>query len=347
MLAKTRLVLPPIATGLLVCVVVSGCAGVLLIAQIIGWVKAGEILGLINDDNPAQYTVYIDGYSLNVTPNPNGSLNMAGMPEGIHLLSLANNSKHRGWHRQVEIVGNSSLNLGQINPFSGAVIRGRVTRDTTTDGTAAVAGALVIAVFEAPDLLDAVGGSIIDIPPPVPADPENPDVEYIAAFTDDDGRYVLGPARYGEWLVFTALEGYFADAEYANVGAGHDATGCNLHLVMDDSRTPGLVRGNVSYSGAGVAEVVAALEAPFLAQVPPTRRTAIELRCGRQLIDGPWFRLARLATLTSPAGDYGIDLPPGRQRLVAFKFNHRAQQGIANVTAGSIITLDFRLPRRD
>jgi len=309
-LAKTRLVLPPIATGLLVCVVVSGCAGVLLIAQIIGWVKAGEILGLINDDNPAQYTVYIDGYSLNVTPNPNGSLNMAGMPEGIHLLSLANNSKHRGWHRQVEIVGNSSLNLGQINPFSGAVIRGRVTRDTTTDGTAAVAGALVIAVFEAPDLLDAVGGSIIDIPPPVPADPENPDVEYIAAFTDDDGRYVLGPARYGEWLVFTALEGYFADAEYANVGAGHDAT-------------------------------------PFLAQVPPTRRTAIELRCGRQLIDGPWFRLARLATLTSPAGDYGIDLPPGRQRLVAFKFNHRAQQGIANVTAGSIITLDFRLPRRD
>lgn len=336
-----------ILAAIILCGLVCGCAAVFsLAAEIIGLMRLGKALGIINDSNPTRYTIYMDGYSLSTNPSTSGAINVAGMPEGVHLLSLSDSTRRRGFNRQLRIVAGGQVNLGEINPFDGAAIRGRLTRQTTGSGAAAVAGAQVIAVCQADELLNSATGQSISIPPAFPADPANPDVEYIAGFTDNNGNYVLGPARYGRWIVFAAQAGYLADATVAIVSAGNDATGRNLNLTIDPVTDAGAMQGNVGSPIAGQSLVYATLQTPFVVQVPDSGRSSVESQLGVQLIDGPWFTLERLGVLGATSGAYFLTLPAGRQSLVAFKYGCQAQEGVATVTTGQTLSLDFQLPRR-
>ncbi len=334
-----------IGVTVLLVVVLAGCGAAGLL-QLFGLVQLGRLAGQLaspfEGEDPTDYRVYMDGYDIGSSPGPSGDIDLNGLPHGVHLVSITTADKHRGWHQLLEIAPDQTANIGQINPFEGATIAGTVSRQTVDSGTSLLRGVRVVAVKDAAILLRAGVGSPIDVPPQSAAS----SLTYLMGYTDDQGRYTLGPAQYGDYIVFVAGAGYFSDAAFVHVEYGQDATAVDLVLEHDGSQNPGTVGGAVSVAREGERLLTARLSSPYPTPISPTLRQQIEQDSGQQLISQPWCHLYTLTTLSNNLGHYNLDLPAGRHNLQAFMFDFKAKEVDVNVDPGGQTPQDFHLEHR-
>lgn len=333
---------PVILAALMVCLL-SGCAGGLLLA--FSALSAGalaleveDFLGLDNED----FTLLMDGYDTGVQPNPEGSLNITGLPAGDHVLSLVTADRSKGFHANVTIIEGRSVSLRGLTPIDAGVISGRVQR-SVNGATVPLAGVRVAAVFGGASLITDTAGPV-DLPPTA-AQPV-----VIMGFTNDQGVYRLGPAKFGDWVVTTAVPGAFADAALVSVSGGSDANNTDFVLVDDpDAPAPATIRGTVARENAGAiskALVVAQFTQPFQPRINPARLDDLEEAAGADLADQPWFSWRSLATSTNLAGAYNLEVPPGNMAVYAYKNGFRAETITLSLAAGQAETTNFSLPVR-
>ena len=331
-----------IIVGTLLAVLLVGCgaAGLLGLMKLIGLGYAvGELKSGFEGDDPATYRVYMDGYDIGSSPSANGNVNLNGLPEGVHLLSITSADKRRGWHHLLEIRSGQTTDLRQINVMEGAIIAGAVSRELTGGGSSPMTRALVVAIKDAADMLQSGGSGTIYLPP----DSIASNLTYLVAYTDDQGQYRLGPAEYGDYIVLTAAAGYLSDAAYIEVSAGGDAAAVNLMLEPDSPQNPGRVSGAISVSPSGQVLLTTELNFPYRAPISTALRQRIEQQSGLQLTTETWFRLRTLATLSSDVGHYELDLPAGRHSLQAFKFGRQAKEVWVDIGGGGLTSQDFTL----
>ncbi len=325
-----------------------GCGGGGLLGLIFNLVSVGKLVASVTDlfdrfgGSADDYMVYYDGYALNKRPNIDGSLRLEGLPVGTHLISVVETNSRTGFHQSVEIVaGQADLPLGDYNPVQGATIKGTVQRQTGT-GQVAVANQLVVGVFGGAELLRAGIGGTVTIPPPA-------GTVYVMGYTDNTGRYTLGPCEYGNWLVFSALPGYYADARFVAVAGGNDATAQNLLLQENLQEPSGRVTGAVATSAnvaLNEALVYAEFATPYRPQLSPARAAQLAGQAGFPLIAQPWVGMARLGTISGAAGAYTMLTKTGGQTIVGFKYDYRAKSADVNIGHNENLTIDFGLDRR-
>ncbi|MEN6547149.1 MAG: hypothetical protein ABFE07_14025 [Armatimonadia bacterium] len=331
-----------IISALIVCLL-SGCAGGLLLAftalgaGALAW-EINDFLGLDNED----FTLLMDGYDTGVHPNPNGSLNISGLPAGDHVLSLVTGDRRTGFHANVSITSGGSVSLQGQTPIQAGIITGRVQRDVN-GATVPLAGVRVAAVFGGASIITRASDAV-DLPP------TSTEPTVIMGFTDAQGNYRLGPAKFGDWVVTTAYPGAFADAAIVSVSGGNDAGGTNFVLVDDpDASTPATIRGNVVRENAGAlstALVVAQFTQAFEPRINPARLETLQTQAGADLAEQPWFSWRSLATVTSTAGAYNLEVPPGVMGAYAYKTGYRAEVTTLSLSAGEAETTNFALSPR-
>lgn len=319
---------PIVLVGLVV--LLSGCSGLALLAAWDKW--------FADDDNSASsYHVYLDGYDLAVAASVNGVFTLAGVSEGDYLVTVAQPpGMRRGLHATVHIVPGRSFSLRSENPFEGGVIKGTVRRDSSSG--ALMSGVRVIAVRNGALLL--TNSAPLTFPQAA-----GTSMDYMMGFTDSSGAYTLGPAQYGNWLVFAAAAGYAADAKYLAVQSGKDGTAA-LVLTTDSAASTGVVRSSITNrSGSSLSEplLTATLSTPFEPTITAATRTAVASASGLTLPAGVWFRLDKLATIGSTAGQCLLDLPVGTHSIEGFKYGYKAASEQAIVTSGGVTTKDFSL----
>lgn len=331
-----------IIAALIVCLL-SGCAGGLLLAftalgaGALAW-EINDFLGLDNED----FTLLMDGYDTGVHPNPNGSLNISGLPAGDHVLSLVTNDRRTGFHANVSITSGGSVSLQGQTPIQAGVITGRVQRDVN-GARVPLAGIRVAAVFGGASIITNAGDAI-DLPP------TSTEPTIIMGFTDAQGNYRLGPAKFGDWAVTTAYPGAYADAAIVSVSGGDDATGTNFVLVDDpDAPKPPTIRGSVARENAGPlasALVVAQLTQPYEPRINPARLEALQTQAGTGLAEQPWFSWRSLAGVTNVSGAYNLEVPPGVMGAYAYKTGYKAEITTLTLSAGEVETANFALSPR-
>lgn len=332
-----------VGVAVLLVVLLSGCAAGGLFG-LLKLIEVGRLAGklLSGDDDPTEYRVYVDGYDIGRSPGPNGDIDLNGLPQGVHLMSITTADKRRGWHQLLAVDPDQTANIGEINPFEGATIAGTVSREITGGSPSLMPGVLVIAVKGAGNLLQAGGGSPIYLPP----DSAASTLTYLAGYTNEQGRYTLGPAEYGDYIVVTAAAGYFSDAAFVQVGAGQDAAAVDLLLEDDASQNPGRVSGVVSVASGGPVLLTAALPRPYQTPISSALRQQIEQQSGLQLTSQPWFYFPTLTILSDSLGRYELDLPAGRHNLQAFVFGFEVKEIAVDVVAGGLTAQDFTLAAR-
>ena len=331
-----------IIAALIVCLL-SGCAGGLLLAftalgaGALAW-EINDFLGLDNED----FTLLMDGYDTGVHPNPNGSLNISGLPAGDHVLSLVTNDRRTGFHANVSITSGGSVSLEGQTPIQAGVITGRVQRDVN-GARVPLAGIRVAAVFGGASVITNASGAV-DLPP------TSTEPTVIMGFTDAQGNYRLGPAKFGDWAVTTAYPGAYADAAIVSVSGGDDATGTNFVLVDDpDAPNPATIRGSVARENAGPlasAMVVAQLARAYEPQINPARLEALQGQAGAGLAEQPWFSWRSLASVTNVSGAYNLEVPPGVMGAYAYKTGYKAEITTLTLSAGEVETTNFALSPR-
>lgn len=338
--------LHPLA-ALLVVVMLTGCAGGLgLLLQL---VAAGNLIGDVSNlltrfEKPAtEYRVFFDGYPLGQRPDNTGRLDLRGLPAGRHLLSVVDTEYRTGFHQIVNVVaGDTALQLADYNPVFGAVISGRVERETATGGRSQVARTLVVAILNGANMLQQGAGETISIPP------TDDSVTYIMGYTDDTGIYRLGPAIYGSWLVLTAMPGHYGDARVVVTSGAGDSANQNLLLPLQQASPVGAMLGSVTQtSGQGIAEalVYTQLQQPYQVEVAGQRATEVSNSAGFALIAQPWFAWNRLGAITDGAGIYALSSRPGVQTVTAFKYGFHAKLWNGELGLGAT-RLDFDLTPR-
>lgn len=334
--------LTTLLAALLLITLLSGCAGIF--ALVSAALAAGKLYGQVTDflgRNNTDYTLYLDGYNMGIHPSPSGTLDLAGLPVGDHVLSLESDDQRVGFHINTSIIANQQVNLGQVTPLQGGTISGRVRRMV---GTASVplAGVRVAAIL---------GGSSLVTPGNSPiALPAGSGKTVILGLTDANGSYSLGPAQFGQWIVTAAYPAYYTDAQIVSVASGNNAGGTDLLLKPDaDAANSATARGTVVAQGGGALSqslVATTLSTPFAPAVDPERLTALQGQVGGEFMAQPWFAWQTLGTVTTAAGGYDFEVPPGPQGIYAFKFGYRAQNVDLSLGTGEAKTIDFTLPPR-
>ncbi len=330
-------------TGVLLAALLTGCGGLLLLA--LAGLEVGNLYAQVRDFvglEASDYTMVFDGYDLGINPNPNGTLDLRGLPSGTHLLSIVSEDERIGFHRVVDITSGSGLNLGQINLEIGAVISGRVERQVGST-VVPLAGVRVAAAYGGPGLLSAGAGAPLTFPPTE----ETPTV--VMAFTDANGNYRLGPCQFGEWLVTAAYPGFLTDVTFCTVASGSSASGQNLLLKPATTSQPATIRGTVTREGGGALAhslVNADLRTALAPLMDAARVSALSSQTGVTFMAEPWFRWRSLATVTTVAGAYDFEVPPGTMDVYALKYGYKART--AEFTLGSAVVqvIDFALQPR-
>ena len=317
------------AALLALCALLTGCSAAMALMALEKWFKT---------DSPTQYKVFLDGYELGAVPSATGIVTLRGATEGAHLLTVAKAPDLRkGVHATVQVPATRIVSLKDLNPFDGGVITGTVRRDSATGPL--LGNVRVIAVLNAATLL-AGGSGPIAIP-----QPGGTSLEYMMGYTDAAGRYKLGPAKYGDWLVVAAVAGFPADVQFTHLASGVDGI-ASLVLAPLDTANTGNVRGTVSAkTGLALASALltAKLGSTFVPPIPAATRTRVATASGLSLPADDWFRWSTLTTLASAAGQYQLDLPLGAHSLEAYKFLYRATELPVDVTPGGAVALNFSL----
>lgn len=334
--------LTPLLAVVLLVTLLSGCAG--LFALVSAALAVGEMYAKVTDflgHNSADYTLYLDGYNMGIHPSPDGTLDLAGLPVGDHVLSLSTDDMRVGFHVNVSIIENQRVNLGAVTPLQGGTISGRVRR-MVGSSEVPLAGVRVAAVLGGASLVTA-GNAPLSLP-------AGSGKTVIVGFTDANGDFRLGPAEFGQWIVTTAYPADYTDARIVSVSSGNDAGGTDLLLKPDSAAAASAtLRGTVTAKGGSVlsqALVATTLDTPFAPQVDPSRLPALQTQVGADLMTQPWFQWHTLATVTTASGTYQFEVPPGLQGVYAFKFAYLAQNVAVTPAAGEAKTVDFSLPHR-
>ncbi len=340
----TRYLTVAVAVLLVVMLVGCGAAALLGLMKLIG---VGYVVGQLDDtffggEDPTTYRVYMDGYDIGSSPGPNGKVNLNGLPEGLHLISISSADKDRGWHELLQIVRGQTADISNINAIEGATVAGTVSRELAGGGTSLMSGVLVVAVKDAATMLQTGGSGPIYLPP----DSLPSTLTYLAGYTDDQGHYLPGPAEYGNYIVVVAAAGSESDAAYVEVSASHNATTVNLVLPQDATQNPGRVSGAISVARVGQVLLTAELDRVYRTPISSALRQQIQQQSGLLLTAEPWFRFRTLTKLSDDLGHYEMDLPAGRHNLQAFKFGFRAKEVWVDVGAGGLTLQDFTLEAR-
>ena len=322
-------------------VTLAGCGGgVATILAALGIIKLHDIYTDVTDeisDNPEDTLVLLlDGYTVRSdVPNRQGRLQLGGLPEGTFLLSLLSPDYRRGWHHLVTIGQTDRI---EINPFTGAIISGSVSRQATGGGQLRVANALVLAFRDgAARIVDTAG----------PLRPGDENVEYLVGITDAAGTFKLGPAAYGSWLVIAVLPGYKADARIVAVSAEDDATGLALLLEADTDAQTATVQGTVAREKGGTplqaALVRADLHTPYIPAISDNAWQRVVDEFGQDIPADNWVALPFVCAVTDAAGVYTLRLPAGDARVWAYKYGYKGVYTDISAEPGSAISQDFRL----
>jgi hypothetical protein len=323
-------------------VVAGGCGGVGLIASALGLLRLRDVATQVRDvfgsDPEAKLTLLLDGYTVRTdVPNRAGALDLTGLPDGTFQVSIVTADRRNGWHQATNTGAGGTV---EIAPITGAVMGGTVTAASESGGTVPVARAVVAAFKDGANLLASGGGPLV-----VGGTETRP---CMLGTTDDQGRFTLGPAAYGPWLVTCVIPGYQADARYVTVGAGQDATGVALVLTADTVMVVGGVRGNVvaDKTGAPLADslVRAQLPTAMAPAIPAATRSQVQADSSLTLPEGGWFSWLFVALTSGPSGDYLLVLPTGLARAWAYKYGYQGSYGDVAVSGGNLLRLDFRLP---
>lgn len=331
------------ATGVLLVTLMTGCGGLLLLA--LAGLEVGNLYAQVRDFlglEPSDYTMVFDGYDLGINPNPNGTLDLRGLPSGTHLLSIVSQDERIGFHRVVDITSGGGLNLGQINLGIGAVISGRVERQIGST-VVPLAGVRVAAAYGGAGLLAAGAGAPL-VFPPTEATPT-----VVMSFTDANGNYRLGPCQFGEWLVTAAYPGLSADVTFCTVASGSSATDQNLLLKPAATSPPATIRGTVTREGGGALPyslVNADLRTALVPPMDADRVRALSSQTGVTFMAEPWFRWRSIATETTVAGAYDFEVPPGAMDVYALKYGYKAKTAEFTLGSAAVQVIDFALQPR-
>lgn len=333
--------------ALLIVTLLAGCGGTL--ALLFKLASVGHLIGNVTDlvdrfgKSSTEYAVFFDGYPLGQRPDNTGKLDLRGLPAGRHLISVIDKDYRTGFHQAVDIVaGDDALQLAGYNPVQGAIISGKVERETSDGGRSQVARTLVIAVFNGADMLRTNGGRTMTVPP------SEVSSEYIMGYTDSTGAYRLGPARYGTWLVTTALPGHYGDARVVVTSGTGDSRNQNLLLAPQQANPTGTMSGSVTRSATqGIADalVYTNLQEPYQVQLTAQRAAEIANSTGFGMIAQPWFAWTSLGTITDASGAYSLSSRMGKQTATAFKYGFRAKSWDGNLGLG-VTPMDFDLSPR-
>jgi len=340
------------SVGLLVTIVIigvlTGCAAGGILGLIFDLVAVGKLVASVDDlidrfgGDADDYEVYYDGYPLGERPDLDGDLALEGLPAGTHLISVVDENKRTGFHQPVDIAaGQADLELGDYTPILGATIEGIVERQTGV-GQVAVADQPVVAIFDGAELLRTGIGAPVTIPPAA-------GTVYVMGYTDNTGNYKLGPCQYGQWLIYTALPGYYADARLVTVSGDNDAEEQDLYLQENALEASARIGGAVaSDENVGLADalVYSEYDTVYSPQLTAARAAQITGQAGFNFIAQPWVRLWRTGTIAGGAGAYTMRTKTGGQTIVGFKYDYRAESVDVNVAAGDDLNIDFALNER-
>ena len=324
--------------ALLVCLL-SGCAGLLLLAT--SYLAISNLVGTVENLNlfghdASKYSLYLDGYDTGVHPEASGTLNLTGLPAGAHVLSLEYQDQRLGFHKNVTLVADQQFPLGQVALVQGSVISGKVEKALGVP----LPGVRVAAILDGAALL-TTGQSAVQLP-------TGSDKTVIMGFTDASGNFKLGPAAPGQWLVTSAVAGSHADAAIVSVATGTDAGNISLTLSTDTAAQQGIVSGTVTKESGGAALasalVASNLKTSFKPQLTDVRVTALQTQIGLTLMAQPWFQWHSLAIQTGTGGEYTLKSPAGKQNVIAFKFGYRAKGADVTLADGQSTAADFALP---
>lgn len=317
------------------CLALAGCAAGLLAGGAVAY-KWDE---WFKKDDPATYRIYLNGYDIGTSPDLSGTLTVRGARDGSYLVTVAQPPEmRRGVHLMTAIQAGRPVDLSVANPFEGVALTGTVRRDGA--GGAVMPNVQVVAVRNGAAIVAA--GGPLSIPPA--ADDGR---DWLIGFTDNSGQYRLGPAKYGDWLVTTAVAGYVADAKHLYVQAGSDGT-ADLVLTADAGTQPGLVIGSVNArDGTSIATplITALLETPFAPTISDVARGQVGGAAGVNMPAGAWFEWRALTSIGDGGGQYMIRLPAGTHTAEAFRPDWRYEAQEIVVTEGGATTTNFSLQR--
>ncbi len=341
--------------GAIIVTILAGCASAALVGSVLGAGKLVKDIGDFVDDafdddpnppKPDDFEVLLDGYNVGTRPSTSGELSLDVLPLGWHLLSVVTEDRKKGFHYAMEIEkDDNDLPLGQLTPIDSAAIKGTLERETTTGGTAQVADCPVFAVRNGAEMLQENGGGPISVPPTgTPVDT----VQRVIGFTDDSGKFILGPCQAGEWLVFAAMPGYYADARLATVQQPDDATNQALLLEQNAGTQVATINGTVTSDNQGIADalVYSDLSAPFEIGVTTDTADEVATESGLDLIGGAWFSFTRLATKTASNAYYSLATIPGSQKMTVYEENDGVDTQTVSAAAGQVLNRDFNLQDR-
>lgn len=319
------------ATGL----ALAGCAAGL----IAGGLAAYKWDEWFKKDDPATYRTYLNGYDIGASPDLSGTLTVRGVRSGDYLVTVARPPEmRRGVHLPANIQTGRPVDLSVTNPFEGVAITGTVRRDGA--GGAVMPNVQVVAVRN--------GAAVVAAGGPLSVPPQADDgLDWLIGFTDSNGEFRLGPAKYGDWLVTTAVAGYVADAKHLRVQAGPDGV-APLVLTPDAGPQPGLVRGSVnSREGASIPTplITALLATPFAPTISEVARGQVEAAAGVNMPAGAWFEWRALVSIGDDGGRYTLDAPAGAHTVEAFRPDWRYEAQEVVVTEGGVTTTNFSLQR--
>lgn len=324
----------------LICFGLAGCGGVVALLAPYLMLKDWEDWFSDDDEAPADYEVFVDGYEVGTLGDASGVLNLNGVTARDYLVTVARPPAFtRGLQALVSIAQNGSVDLRQQNLFEGGAISGTVRRDST--GGVLMPAVRVFALRGGSTAL-ASSGTTIALPAAAGSGRE-----VMMGYTDDTGSFRLGPALYGDWLVFATSAGYFLDAVHVTVSSTRNGT-ANLVLQPDATVQTGVVTGAVSRSGGLLDSplVTAFLQTPYVPQITAETRNDVIAASGLTLPAGAWFSFDTLTTIAPGTRDFSLTLPVGTHDLEAYAFNYRASSTIVGVTQGAALVQDFVLSHR-
>lgn len=326
----------------LVSILVAGCGAVGLIGLLVTLVRAGDAITQVDDllggDDPATLRVLLDGQELPVVPEDDGSLVLAGLPEGNHLLQLVAKNGFRGAVSNINVVPDSRVNI----PEQTVIIGGRL-RGTVKLGSTPARRVMVVAIPNWAASLEKAKAAPIVIPP---------SGTYYAGFTDANGAYSLDAVAPGSYLVTTAVTGYMADVKLVNIPAPGRTLDVKLTLQRNVSAPfgtlNGVVRGAILGGTQSLANtrLTASRAVPFEPVVPQAVIDTIAVASGLTLSDSPWFQWTELATLTDAGGGYQLRAAPGANRLDCFAYDYKPGFKNVQVANGVNTNTEFNLQPR-
>ncbi|MFO7947486.1 MAG: hypothetical protein R6V19_11815 [Armatimonadota bacterium] len=344
-----------VIAGTVIITILAGCGSAALVGSLLGTGKLVKDIGDFIDDafdddddspKPNDFQVLLDGYNVGTRPSTSGELSLDVLPLGWHLLSVVTDNRKKGFNYAMEIKEDQNdLPLGQLTPIDSAAIRGTLQRETTTGGTAPMADCPVYAVRNGAQMLQESGDAPISMPlVNTPVDT----VQRVIGFTDDAGEFILGPCEAGEWLVFAAIPGYYADARVATVQQPNDATDQDLLLQQKADTQVATINGTVTSNNRGVADALVYSDLSTAFEIGVTADTADEVAAdaGLDLTDGAWFSFTRLATKTAGNAHYSLATIPGSQKMTAYEEDDGVDTQTVSAAAGQVLNRDFNLQDR-